>query len=137
MDPTRTIDVGHNQCRCWPFFAPLDVEAALEALKGILERRGIRSQPLPPASSDSHFEPPAREHPLTQEVLWDSLSAGLTPGNVVLADQGTSFYGMAAHMLPKGVTFIGQPLWASIGYTLASKLVNELVDAADDNSSPN
>jgi indolepyruvate decarboxylase len=37
---------------------------------------------------------------------------------VVLADQGTSFFGMADHRLPQGVTFIGQPLWGSIGYTL-------------------
>jgi indolepyruvate decarboxylase len=37
---------------------------------------------------------------------------------VVLADQGTCFYGMADHRLPQGVTFIGQPLWGSIGYTL-------------------
>jgi TPP-dependent 2-oxoacid decarboxylase len=29
---------------------------------------------------------------------------------------------MAAHRLPKGVTFIGQPLWASIGYTLPAAL---------------
>jgi indolepyruvate decarboxylase len=41
---------------------------------------------------------------------------------VVLADQGTSFYGMAGHRLPHGVTFIGQPLWGSIGYTLPAAL---------------
>jgi indolepyruvate decarboxylase len=41
---------------------------------------------------------------------------------VVVADQGTSFYGMAAHRLPRGVTFIGQPLWGSIGYTLPATL---------------
>ena len=123
IDPSRTIDVGHNQSVvAGQFFAPLDIEAALQALAGILERRGIRSQPLPPTSSQTRFEPPAREQPLTQEVLWNSLSAGLTPGNVVLADQGTSFYGMAAHRLPSGVTFIGQPLWASIGYTLPAAL---------------
>lgn len=40
----------------------------------------------------------------------------------MLADQGTSFYGMATHRLPAGVTFIGQPLWASIGYTLPALL---------------
>ncbi|BCI85689.1 hypothetical protein NIIDMKKI_08950 [Mycobacterium kansasii] len=44
------------------------------------------------------------------------------PGNVVLAEQGTSFYGMADHRLPHGVTFIGQPLWGSIGYTLPAAL---------------
>ena len=51
-------------------------------------------------------------------MVWNRLCAALTPGNVVLADQGTSFYGMADHRLPKRVTFIGQPLWGSIGYTL-------------------
>jgi indolepyruvate decarboxylase len=55
-------------------------------------------------------------------MLWDRLCAALTPGNVVLADQGTSFYGMADHRLPQGVTFIGQPLWGSIGYTLPAAL---------------
>jgi alpha-keto-acid decarboxylase len=39
-----------------------------------------------------------------------------------LADQGTSFYGAATHRLPRDVTFIGQPLWASIGYTLPALL---------------
>ena len=32
------------------------------------------------------------------------------------------FYGMADHRLPQGVTFIGQPLWGSIGYTLPAAL---------------
>ena len=40
----------------------------------------------------------------------------------MLADQGTCFYGMAPHRLPRGVTFVGQPLWASIGYTLPALL---------------
>ena len=29
---------------------------------------------------------------------------------------------MATHRLPAGVTFVGQPLWASIGYTLPAML---------------
>ncbi|MEK0780685.1 thiamine pyrophosphate-dependent enzyme, partial [Mycobacterium ulcerans] len=66
--------------------------------------------------------PPRRDEPLNQEMLWNRLCEALTPGNVVLADQGTSFYGMADHRLPQGVTFIGQPLWGSIGYTLPAAL---------------
>ena len=54
--------------------------------------------------------------------MWDRLSEALTPNNVVLADQGTSYYGMAGHRLASGVTFIGQPLWGSIGYTLPAAL---------------
>jgi TPP-dependent 2-oxoacid decarboxylase len=123
IDPSRTIDVGPNQSVvAGQVFAPLDIAAALEALTSILKRRGVRSPPLPPTAGDTHFTAPDREQLLTQEVLWDRLSAALTPGNVVLADQGTSFYGMAGHRLASGVTFIGQPLWASIGYTLPAAL---------------
>ena len=56
--------------------------------------------------------------PLSQRTLWEQVAGFLRPGDIVLADQGTSFYGMATHRLPAGVTFLGQPLWASIGYTL-------------------
>jgi alpha-keto-acid decarboxylase len=123
IDPARTIDIGPNQSVvAGQVFAPLDMKSALQALTSILERRGIHSSSLPQTSSAESFYPPAREQPLTQEALWDRLSAALTPGNVVLADQGTSFYGMAGHRLPSGVTFIGQPLWASIGYTLPAAL---------------
>jgi indolepyruvate decarboxylase len=39
-----------------------------------------------------------------------------------MADQGTSFYGIGAHRLPGDVLFMGQPLWASIGFTLPALL---------------
>jgi indolepyruvate decarboxylase len=71
IDPPRTIDVGHNQSVvAGQFFAPVYIGAALQTLTGILEPRGIRSRPLTP------------------EALWNSLSAALTPSNVVPADQG-------------------------------------------------
>jgi TPP-dependent 2-oxoacid decarboxylase len=122
IDSARTIDVDQYQSSvAGHVFAPLEMGAALDALTQILVRRGISS---PPVSSPQDQEPdtcaetPARDRPLTQQMVWDRLCEALTPGNVVLADQGTSFYGMADHRLPQGVTFIGQPLWGSIGYTL-------------------
>jgi TPP-dependent 2-oxoacid decarboxylase len=74
------------------------------------------------ASDDVAADTPDRDQPLNQKVLWDRFCDALTPGNIVLADQGTSYYGMATHQLPHGVTFIGQPLWGSIGYTLPATL---------------
>ncbi|WP_313860645.1 alpha-keto acid decarboxylase family protein [Mycobacterium sp.] len=122
IDSARTIDVDQYQSSvAGHVFAPLEMGAALDALTQILVRRGISS---PPVSSPQDQEPdtgaetPARNRPLTQQMVWDRLCEALTPGNVVLADQGTCFYGMADHRLPQGVTFIGQPLWGSIGYTL-------------------
>jgi indolepyruvate decarboxylase len=125
IDPARTIDIGQYQSSvAGAVFAPLEMDAALDALAGILTRRGVTSPPTS-ASDEPPLETadsPARDRPLTQQMLWNRLCDALTPGNVVLADQGTSFYGMADHRLPQGVTFIGQPLWGSIGYTLPAAL---------------
>ncbi len=123
IDPARTIDIGQYQSSVADqVFAPLEMGAALQAVATILTKRGISS----PAGAVPRAEPgpptPRRDEPLNQEMLWNRLCEALTPGNVVLADQGTSFYGMADHRLPQGVTFIGQPLWGSIGYTLPAAL---------------
>ena len=123
IDPVRTIDVGVQQSTVGNHvFAPLEMQAALEALTSILVRRGITSPPVASTSDDVSVDFPGRHEPLSQKLLWDRFCHALTPGNVVLADQGTSFYGMATHRLPRGVTFIGQPLWGSIGYTLPATL---------------
>jgi indolepyruvate decarboxylase len=119
IDPARNIDIGQYQSTvAGEVFAPLEMQAALDALVTILVRRGISSSPVASPPAEPLPPPPPRDQPLTQRMLWDRLCVALTPGNVVLADQGTSFYGMADHRLPHGVTFIGQPLWGSIGYTL-------------------
>lgn len=119
IDPARTIDVGADQSTVGGrVYAPLDMSAALDALTAILTERGVESDALPLAAPSEPAPHPDRETALTQKALWDGLCDALTPNNVVLADQGTSFYGMAGHRLASGVTFIGQPLWGSIGYTL-------------------
>ena len=123
IDPTKTIDVGPQQSTVGhQVFAPLEMGAALEALTSILTSRGVKSPAVKATSDDATVPVPARDEPLSQKVLWDRFCHALTPGNVVLADQGTSYYGMATHRLPRGVTFIGQPLWGSIGYTLPATL---------------
>jgi alpha-keto-acid decarboxylase len=123
IDPARTIDIGPDQSViAGRVYAPLDMAAALDALTAILTGRGVTSPALAARPASDSAPLPGRAAPLTQEALWDRLSEALTPNNVVLADQGTSFYGMAGHRLASGVTFIGQPLWGSIGYTLPAAL---------------
>ncbi|WP_134430633.1 alpha-keto acid decarboxylase family protein [Mycobacterium ulcerans] len=123
IDPARTIDIGQYQSSVADqVFAPLEMGAALQAVATILTKRGISSPPVAVAPAEPGPPTPGRDEPLNQEMLWNRLCEALTPGNVVLADQGTSFYGMADHRLPQGVTFIGQPLWGSIGYTLPAAL---------------
>ncbi len=123
IDPTRTIDIGVEQSTVGTaVFAPLEMAEALDAITAILTRRGVKSPAVVSASDPVPAKATDRDQPLNQKMLWDRFCDALTPGNIVLADQGTSFYGMATHRLPQGVTFIGQPLWGSIGYTLPATL---------------
>ena len=90
IDPTKTIDVAQYQSSvAGQVFAPLEMGAALEALSGILVRRGISSPPVAPLPDNRAIEAPKKNQAITQRALWDRLCAALTPGNVVLADQGT------------------------------------------------
>ena len=52
----------------------------------------------------------------------------LQPDDVLLAEQGTSFFGAYDLALYKNVDFIGQPLWGSIGYTLPATIGSQMAD---------
>ena len=53
---------------------------------------------------------------LSQSVFWSTVQSRLRAGDLIVADQGTSFYGSVTLRLPPGATYIGQPIWASVGY---------------------
>lgn len=117
----HAIELGARSARVGAaLFAPVELPAALTALVPLVT--GLQPGP-PPARGEAGVEPADDDTaPLSQAALWRETAAALRAGDVVLADQGTSFYGMAPHQLPAGVTFVGQPLWASIGYTLPALL---------------
>ncbi|WP_037138926.1 alpha-keto acid decarboxylase family protein [Rhodococcoides fascians] len=123
IDPKRNIDVAvHQSSVGGQVYAPLELHAALGALTDILRSRAHSAPTKARTQHNSAPEVHDTSTALTQHTLWNTVSGALEDGNIVLADQGTSFYGMASHRLPAGVTFIGQPLWASIGYTLPATL---------------
>lgn len=121
---SRTIELGATVASVGArTFGPISIKQALEQLAKLVqaqcEAAPVALERLEPAPAEVSF---ADDDPLSQEALWHFVGEALRPGDVVLADQGTSFYGMATRRLPRGVTFIGQPLWASIGYTLPALL---------------
>jgi alpha-keto-acid decarboxylase len=105
-------------------FEPVSMNDALECLTEIVAGLTPRA-PAPAPATAKPQEPPALApagEALSQIELWGAVTRFLTPGDIVVADQGTSFYGMGRQRLPEGVLFLGQPLWASIGYSLPALL---------------
>ena len=65
---------------------------------------------------------------LTQETYFKMMQDFLAPSDVILAEQGTSFFGAYDLALYKDNKFVGQPLWGSIGYTLPATIGTQIAD---------
>ncbi|STU96390.1 indolepyruvate decarboxylase [Klebsiella pneumoniae subsp. ozaenae] len=62
------------------------------------------------------------EGELTQKNFWATVQGALRPGDIILADQGTAAFGIAALKLPSEASLIVQPLWGSIGFYSPGRL---------------
>ncbi|WP_104639066.1 alpha-keto acid decarboxylase family protein [Helicobacter bizzozeronii] len=71
---------------------------------------------------ETHPKTPHLNGKLTQDKFFKIIQEYLRPHDVLIAEQGTSFFGAISMVLPSGVSFIGQPLWGSIGYTFGALL---------------
>ncbi|MGH7912072.1 MAG: alpha-keto acid decarboxylase family protein, partial [Candidatus Dormibacteraceae bacterium] len=120
----RTIELGATTASVGEAtFGPVSMPAALRSLAWIVEEgQGAQPRTTSPLPMPVPQTPSSGDTPLTQSLLWQAVASHLRPGDTVVAEQGTSFYGMAPHRLPARGNFIGQPLWASIGYTLPAAL---------------
>jgi indolepyruvate decarboxylase len=125
----RTIEIAAESVSVGvATYGPIAMVDALATLAELVSRRTAAfEQPNTADTSTAALDDVAPEAragagALHQDSLWSTVAAALRPGDVVVADQGTAFYGIARHRLPTDVTFIGQPLWASIGYTLPATL---------------
>jgi TPP-dependent 2-oxoacid decarboxylase len=121
----QTIEIGPSAVSVGAaLYSQVPLPTALQVLTSLVAE--LASGQDRPASSPDPVAPvtaaPAPSAPLSQQSLWDRVARFLRPGDIVLADVGTSFFGAATHRLPTDVTFIGQPLWASIGYSLPALL---------------
>ncbi|KAJ8296115.1 putative pyruvate decarboxylase C3G9.11c [Rhodotorula toruloides] len=54
---------------------------------------------------------------VSQAAFWPMMGKFFEEGDIVVAETGTSSFGMISTPLPKGSTFVSQVLWGSIGWT--------------------
>jgi indolepyruvate decarboxylase len=94
-----------------------------EVLRGITEavpqvtNRGTRHFAAP-AAAGNHGDGSAK---LTQAAYWQVIQGYIRAGDVLVAEDGTS-YASAGLRLPPDCTFVSQVIWGSIGYSVGSLL---------------
>ncbi len=83
-------------------------------------------QPFYKRESDDRFMPTTKA--LSQKFFWKQLNRFLNKDDVLLVETGTPYFGASDLLLPEKSTFIGQPLWGSIGYTLPALLGSQIAN---------
>ncbi|MGW1913644.1 thiamine pyrophosphate-dependent enzyme [Streptomyces sp. NPDC002076] len=63
---------------------------------------------------------------LRHATLWPAIQSFPRPGETAVVELGTSLFGAQVMRLAAGATFIGRPLWASVGYALPAALGAQL-----------
>jgi indolepyruvate decarboxylase len=91
-----------------------------ELVQGLLDTSPPSKQAAQPTASVPVTASP--RGPLTQKSYWTAMQAFLRPGDVILAEDGTSSFGAGGLKLPSNCTFVCQTVWESIGYATASLL---------------
>jgi indolepyruvate decarboxylase len=95
-----------------------------DAVPGVTNRAGRRFVPAQ-ATGDLRDGSPK----LTQAAYWQAIQGYIRSGDVLVAEDGTS-YASAGLQLPPNCTFVSQVIWGSIGYSVGS-LLGTLTAAPD------
>jgi TPP-dependent 2-oxoacid decarboxylase len=127
LDPHNIIELHPGYaCIGQTFFQNVTMKDVLERLIDRLPHRdpaqlGTISFNERVRNVQSSFDPqPATL--LKQTRFWQAISRFIKEDDVLLADTGTPFYGTLTLPLPAKTSIVGQPFWASIGYTLPALL---------------
>ncbi|MGE7868781.1 alpha-keto acid decarboxylase family protein [Bacillus paramycoides] len=112
-------------------YGPVLMQDVLQHLSDSIEHRNEENLEIKPFISESSsitedFNPKVQM--VTQKRFWQRMYHFLKENDVLIAEQGTPFFGSASIPLPNNTTYVGQALWGSIGYTLPALLGTQLAD---------
>jgi indolepyruvate decarboxylase len=117
-------------------FEHLRCRDALLGLTELARRRrtseDVSTPGAPPATVPTNPVSRASEAGLDQSGLWRAIQEFLQPGDLLVAEAGTAYYGSMNLRLPVGGEFLAQGMWASIGYTLPALIGAQLASETRD-----
>ena len=114
LDPEKTIDIRHHLTQVGTKVYPnVEMKDVLAELAQRVEKRN-QKPPVQPGSLG-----PVKGSggdPITADALYPRWANFIQPNDIVITETGTSGFGMAFALLPKGARFYNQTLWGAIGY---------------------
>jgi pyruvate decarboxylase len=119
---TNVVEFHSNYCKFKKaVFDELSMKFAVRGLIDALKAKNLtftRTLSPPPSKFDYQSAKVAPAGKLTHDYLWKRLSYFLKANDIVVAETGTSSFGILGTHIPKDVKSISQTLWGSIGYSL-------------------
>jgi len=114
LDPEKTIDIRHHHTQVGTKVYP-NVEMK-DVLSELVRRVTKRNQKPPVQPGSLGPVRGAGSDPITADALYARWANFIKPNDIVITETGTSGFGMAFALLPKGAKFYNQTLWGAIGY---------------------
>ena len=118
----HSVDVGEDNYQAVTLKEVLSGVA--DAVPTVTNRAGRRFAPAARSSNEDD-----RSARLTQAAYWQAIQGYIRSGDVLIAEDGTS-YASAGLQLPPGCSFVSQVIWGSIGYSVGA-LLGTLTAAPD------
>ena len=103
---------------------------ARELVFRLAELVEVRTEKAMQPASPTRVPSPEPGALLTQARLWPRIQGFIQPGDVVVADNGTSNIALTDVRLPENAKYISQLIWGSIGYSLPA-LLGSMMAACD------
>jgi len=128
IQPQRTIAVDISRAQMdRDAFEGICMRDVVDALCQAVAQRPVLTIQKPAPAQHATQEGQS-DAPLTQSWFWRRMERFYRPGDVIVAENGTSLSGVLASSLPSGASVISQALWGAIGYTLPACFGSMMAD---------
>ncbi|GES96149.1 pyruvate decarboxylase [Rhizophagus clarus] len=119
----KTIEFRHDRVKIfYAVYENVSMRQILPKLTSRLERQPSLTQVEPPYQYQPTMEE-TNSQQITQSWIWKEIASKfLKPNDIIVAETGTSLFGLMDVRFPEGATFISQVLYGSIGYSVGATL---------------
>ncbi|GAA5949959.1 hypothetical protein JCM21900_005538 [Sporobolomyces salmonicolor] len=113
----QTIELHSDQTKVqYGHYPDVSFHTLLPALAQSLKPKRDVTQPPKDLGLDRKVPEGNMDEMVKHDAFWPLWGKFFQEGDIVVAETGTSSFGMISTPLPKGATFVSQVLWGSIGW---------------------